>query len=165
MIDTQLKPWIQGVKRLIDASHVVLPNNSIMRLYHHKGLRLGMQVGAAFINVIQHDYCKFIVCMLPEQEYPIHFHRIKDESFFLLYGDLSVVIEEDVHTLARGDIVNVPRRFNHSFTTKKGCVFEEISTAYLQNDSVYEDESIRKMAVSEKVTELPISVLYQEVSV
>jgi len=97
------------------------------------GIENFTETGAVFICVIQHDYCKFIVIMMPGQKYPLHYHRIKDESFFVLYGDLTITIEDNVHVLSKGDILNVPRRFTHSFATKNGCVFEEISTAYLKH--------------------------------
>jgi N-acetylneuraminate synthase len=98
--------------------------------------------------------------MLPGQAYPIHFHRIKDESYFILSGDLIVTVEDETYTLTRGDVLNIPRRFTHSFRTQNGCVFEEISTAYLNNDSVYEDKEIGQSPKSFRTTVLPISVLF-----
>jgi N-acetylneuraminate synthase len=150
------------VRMQIRESHVVLPNKGEVKLYHHSGFENFTSVGAAFINVIQHDYCKFIVVMLPNQTYPLHFHRIKDESYFILSGDLNVVVEEDEHTLLKGDILNVPRRFTHSFKTKNGCVFEEISTAYLDNDSVYDDKRIQQAPKSFRTTVLPIEAILDE---
>jgi hypothetical protein len=72
---------------------------------------------------------------------------------------LTVEVEEKSHTLKRGDIVNIPRRYNHKFYTENGCVFEEISTAYLQNDSVYDDESIKTIGWDIKITEFPLSLV------
>lgn len=155
----QLELIIEKVKSLIRNSHVVLPNEGEVKFYHHKGFDNFLAVGAVFVSVIQHDYCKFIVAMLAGQMYPLHFHRIKDESYFILSGDLIVTLEDETHTLTKGDILNVPRRFTHSFRTQNGCVFEEISTAYLNNDSVYEDKEIGQSPGSFKTTVLPMSVL------
>jgi N-acetylneuraminate synthase len=137
----------------------VLPNEGEVKFYHHKGFDNFSAVGAAFIGVIQHDYCKFIVAMLPGQTYPLHFHRIKDESYFILSGDLTVTVEDETHTLTKGDVLNVPRRYTHSFRTQNGCVFEEISTAYLNNDSIYEDKEIGQSPRSFRITVLPMSAL------
>ena len=140
------------LKELLLTSGVVLPKQGEVKLYHHKGIDRFNEVGAVFISVIQNDYCKFIVAMLGGQSYPVHYHRIKDESYFVLYGDLEVTIEDETSHLERGDVINVPRRFTHSFSTERGCVFEEVSTAYLNNDSVYSDASIRNIGKREKVT-------------
>jgi N-acetylneuraminate synthase len=161
-MNQELLPLIEQVRELVKKSHVVLPKNGEVKLYHHKGFDNFTNTGAVFIGVVVHDYCKFIVIMLPRQSYPLHFHRIKDESYFVLHGDLTVTVEEETHTLGKGEILNVPRRFNHSFYTENGCVFEEISTAYLNNDSVYDEVRLQKTPKHIKNTTLPVSVLEEE---
>lgn len=148
---------LDKIKELLAASRVVLPKEGLVKIYHHKGQDRFTDVGAIFISVIQHDYCKFIVVMLEGQTYPVHYHRIKEETYFILYGDLEVTIEDEAVHLGIGDLINVPRRFTHSFSTEGGCVFEEVSTAYLNNDSVYEDEAVRKILKKDKVTVFTLS--------
>lgn len=155
--------WRERIKELLLASGVVLPKRGEVKVYHHKGPENFKEVGAVFISVIQSDYCKFIVVMIEGQSYPVHYHRIKDESYFMLYGDLEVTIEEETSRLEKGDLISVPRRFTHSFATEHGCVFEEVSTAYLNNDSVYEDESIRKMEKKDKVNVYGIPEFLNEI--
>ena len=155
----KLKPYISSINTLINQSHVVLPKKTEIKLYHHHGVNYFVEVGATFVSVIQHDYCKFVVTMMPGQTYPLHYHRIKDETFFILLGDLTVTIEDETFLLYKGDILNIPRRFMHSFSTKNGCVFEEISTAYLQNDSVYEDNIVSQIPKNARVTMMPIEAL------
>lgn len=150
-------PVLTEIKNLIKESHVVLPKECEAKLYHHNGIENFSSVGAVFINIIQHDYCKFVVIMAKGQAYPVHYHRIKDESYFILHGDLNVTIEEETSRLTKGDLINVPRRFTHSFSTERGCVFEEVSTAYLNNDSVYEDDEIKNVSKEKKLTILPLS--------
>jgi N-acetylneuraminate synthase len=159
---SELSTFLSQLRQLLLKSHIVLPKNGEVKLYHHNGLDNFLSVGALFVSVIQHNYCKFIVAMLGGQSYPLHFHRIKDESYFVLYGDLKVAIEEKVHFLSKGDVINVPRRFTHSFLTRAGCVFEEVSTAYLNNDSIYADPGVQKMPREQKVTILPMSVLIDD---
>lgn len=152
-------PVIEKVKLLLTHSHAVLPKKAQLKLYHHNGINHIDSTGAAFISVIEHDYCKFIVAMIPGQAYPLHYHRIKDESFFILYGELTVKLEDDIYTLTKGDILNIPRRFIHSFSTRNGCVFEEISTVYLQNDSIYEDKIIQETPRNQRSTLFPPEIL------
>ncbi|MCL2499450.1 MAG: cupin domain-containing protein [Defluviitaleaceae bacterium] len=147
---------IEIYKDLLRQAHVIIPKKAEIKLYHHYGAENVRETGALFITVVQHDYCKYIVCMTPGQTYPMHYHRIKDESFYVLHGDLSVVLEDEFHLITPGEILNVPRRFTHGFSTKTGCVFEELSTAYLLNDSVYQDKYIRNISGSDKMTYISI---------
>ncbi|MDR3164041.1 MAG: cupin domain-containing protein [Synergistaceae bacterium] len=157
-----IKSFIDSVKEYLRKSYVVLPKKAEVKLYHHYGIDSIVSTGAAFISVIQHDYCKFIVIMTPGQSYPLHYHRIKDESYFILYGDLKVTIEDGTYFLTKGDIINVPRLFMHGFSTESGCVFEEISTAYLQNDSVYENKEIQYASKSNRSTVFSIEAFVEE---
>jgi len=61
-------------------------------------------------------------------------HKIKEETFQLLYGDLQVEIDGKVFDLKPGDIQTVMRGEKHAFTSRKGAEFEEISTTHVKND-------------------------------
>ena len=80
--------------------------------------------------------------MLPGQENPTHFHKKKEESFIILHGELIVNLENEEHILNPGDILHIPLTHNHSFKTKNGSVFEEISTTHFTDDSYYSDKKI-----------------------
>ena len=49
-------------------------------------------------------------------------------------------------------MMKIERGVPHSFTSKDGCVFEEVSTTHVKNDSYYEDERINKMDLMERKT-------------
>jgi N-acetylneuraminate synthase len=85
-----------------------------------------------------------LAVMFPGQAYPRHYHIHKDESFHILYGDLTVEIAGKEHALRKGDLISINRGISHSFHTQQGVIIEEIATTYLQGDSVYEDEIIAK---------------------
>lgn len=51
-----------------------------------------------------------------------------------------------------GDIVTVQRGKVHSFTSRDGAVFEEISTTHKKEDSFYMDETIAKRDIMERKT-------------
>jgi len=82
--------------------------------------------------------------MLPNQSHPTHSHTQKKESFILVYGDLEVIMDDNKVQLKLGEIITVERGVNHSFSSKNGAVFEEISTQHFINDSLYTDIEIMK---------------------
>ena len=53
-------------------------------------------------------------------------------------------IEGVEHQLSRGSVISVGRGQLHGFTTNDGVIIEEIATTYLEGDSVYEDDAIKK---------------------
>ena len=75
----------------------------------------------------------------------MHSHRIKEETFQLLYGDLEVNIAGKEKTMKPGDIQTVLRGEKHSFTSQTGAIFEEVSTTHVRNDSYYDDPKIARL--------------------
>ena len=65
------------------------------------------QFGAVIISIVNREYCKKLIAVLPGQKHPVHMHKVKEETFQLLYGDLQVEIEGKVFDLKPGDIQTV----------------------------------------------------------
>jgi N-acetylneuraminate synthase len=84
--------------------------------------------------------------MLPNQSHPLHFHKKKDESFFILHGSLTLKLNKKIHKLSEGQIVHIKKNSWHEFKAgNKGCIFDEISTTSYKNDSFYKDKNIKKL--------------------
>lgn len=122
-----------------------IPLRGEKELSHHYGLDNFRQKGAFIVTVVNREYCKKLIALLPGQEHPSHSHNVKDETFQVLWGWMTVQLEQQVHRLEVGDILHVPRAANHSFNAPNGCIFEEISTQSLRGDSRYEDKQISGM--------------------
>ena len=90
------------------------------------------------------EYCKSYVVQLPGQHYPDHYHKIKIETFYVIWGELIVNCEGVTSVLKPAGIRTIQRGESHSFFTETGAVFEELSTTYLNNDSVYSEKSIQR---------------------
>ena len=127
---------------IIKKAHLVLPINSIYEVYHHLGYENYDKEGALFVKAVNKEYCKSYAILLPGQKYPAHYHKIKKETFFALYGDIEIVKEGERFKLNPGEMLNVERLEEHSFSTQNGAAFEELSTAYLRNDSIYLNRDI-----------------------
>ena len=140
----QFKQVLRQVMELIERSHVVIPDEAIVELYHHKGIEKFLNVGAVFIRIVNGEYCKSYVVQLPGQHYPDHYHKIKIETFYVIWGELIVDCEGITSVLKPAGIRTIQRGESHSFFTETGAVFEELSTTYLNNDSVYSEESIQR---------------------
>ncbi|HOO28949.1 MAG TPA: cupin domain-containing protein, partial [Lachnospiraceae bacterium] len=126
-----------------------------VELSHHYGIPHFRQYGAIIINIINREYCKKYIIVLPGQKHPAHAHRVKEETFQVLYGDLIIQIGNgEVKHLKPGDMQTVLRGEYHSFSSTTGAIFEEVSTQHMKSDSYYQDQSINELDPMERKTYL-----------
>ena len=128
---------------MINKENIVLPKNVIAEISHHYGIDNFFKKGAILFHIINQEYCKIVIMMFPNQEYPAHYHNLKDETYFILSGDLTVNYENKKSKLKPGDTITIDKQKIHSFSTENGVVFEEIGTKYIKGDSNYIDQSIK----------------------
>jgi N-acetylneuraminate synthase len=152
-----MRSVIHEARGLLNEAAIMLDDNTEFELSHHYGMERFREVGAVIVNVINREYCKKLVVVLPRQMHPIHSHKVKEETFQLLWGDLHANLNGTTTYLQPGDKVLVERGTWHSFTSEHGAVFEEISTTHVQGDSFYEDEDITALDPMQRKTILKMS--------
>lgn len=143
---------IHDAKGLLFEAGIALGNQFEVELSHHYGLKQFRRTGAIIISIINREYCKKLIVVLPGQQHPMHFHKVKEETFQLLYGDLDCKVDGKVIHMQPGDTQTVLRNAKHAFSSKTGAVFEEISTTHVKGDSYYDDPEIAKMDLMERKT-------------
>lgn len=148
----KLMQCLQESLLVLENARIVFPAEATVNIYHHCGMENFTQIGAVFINIVNRSYCKSYVIMLPGQRYPKHYHKIKVESFYVLYGTLSVKLNDKVYRLSAGEMLNIDRGQDHEFWSETEVVFEEISTLYTSNDSFYANPDISKTSYAQRRT-------------
>ena len=147
-----LKQDIHEIKAILSYAKVALPVEWVTEFSHHYGPELFRTTGATIIETINRHYAKKLIIMLPGQSHPMHYHKIKDEAFITLWGDLEVTIDGDTYQLAPGESAVVPPGTWHSFSSQNGAIFEEVSTTSIAGDSVYKDPDINLLTNDERKT-------------
>ena len=140
-----IKSAIHEVKALLNQARVHLGPEFEVEYSHHEGIENFRKVGTVLINCINREYCKKILVQLPGQVHPEHFHKRKEETFQVLFGELHSNIDGQVRVMRPGDTALVMPGVWHNFWSETGCVFEEVSTTHFNNDSVYRSPAINKM--------------------
>ncbi len=140
------------VKGMLNKARIRIGKDSSIELSHHYGLERFREFGAVIINCINRAYCKKLVIQLPRQKHPYHFHKNKEETFQLLYGDLEVERNGKRINPELGDTILVRPGEWHKFHTLDGAIFEEVSTTHFSDDSFYEDERIARLHRQERKT-------------
>jgi sialic acid synthase SpsE/quercetin dioxygenase-like cupin family protein len=146
---------ISQIKALFNIARIKLPVYFEAEYSHHHGVFNFPNTGTTMITLINRQYAKKYLVQLPNQRHPSHYHKIKEETFHVLYGELKVEIRGITETLKAGDTLTVPPGTWHAFTSKTGCIFEEISTKSIVGDSVYRDDKINAMTNDERKTKVP----------
>jgi quercetin dioxygenase-like cupin family protein len=135
---------VTQLRQILKKKKIALPPYVEVEISHHYGLEKFYQTGAVLIKIINLSYSKMLVVLFPGQAYPRHHHIQKDETYHLLHGDLVVEVEGKETVLKEGDVLSIARGCKHSFRSSRGAIVEEVSTTYIQGDSVYEEGSINQ---------------------
>lgn len=138
----QVLEIVTAVKGLLKAGNVVVPGKSDLEISHHYGLERFKDFGLTMVTVVNREYCKKLLVMLPGQKHPEQYHLKKEETFVVLHGSLTLWLDGEAREAGAGDVITVARGVRHVFSTVDGVVFEEISSNHDKADSYYTDPAI-----------------------
>jgi sialic acid synthase SpsE/mannose-6-phosphate isomerase-like protein (cupin superfamily) len=145
-IDNQTELLTQIRNQIIDfvtESAILFPENQTLEISHHYGLENYHAFGLGMITLVNLDYCKKFLILLSGQKNPAHYHKHKDETFFVLYGNVTVKIDNNNEfMLKEGQTIRIPPNSVHEFWTANGAIIEELSTKHIASDSFYIDNEI-----------------------
>ena len=133
---------VQCINSMIQQAGVVVPGQAELEISHHYGVDRFDEVGATIINLVNRTYCKKLIVVMPGQRHPEHYHKVKEETFLVLYGDITIDLEGASKEYGPGGILVVERGVRHSFRSKRGVIMEEISSTHFKGDSYYTDPEI-----------------------
>ena len=140
------KAWdiVQDVKAFLDESKITYPSSADLEISHHYGIDRFYETGISMITVINREYCKKLIIVLPGQRHPEQYHKQKEETFMILHGKVNLFIDGIKSVLSEGDTFTIFPSYKHSFSSEDGCVIEEVSSTHFPDDSFYTDETINK---------------------
>jgi len=142
----QVLAIVADTKALLKASNVVVPGKSELEISHHYGLDRFREFGLTMVTVVNREYCKKLLVLLPGQTHPEQYHLEKEETFVVLHGRLILWLDGVEREAVAGDVITVARGVKHRFYTQDGVVFEEISSTHNKSDSYYSDPAIAQNA-------------------
>lgn len=133
---------VAHVRRILKESRTVLPGQIDLEISHHYGIDRFYEYGVAMMTYVNREYCKKVIVVLPGQKHPEQFHKVKEETFHLVWGDVTVALDGKERVCKPGDIVLIEREMRHAFASAGGAVIEELSSTHHGEDSYYTDEAI-----------------------
>jgi len=130
---------LSNTRTLVLQSGVTVSRETDIEISHHYGLDNFYETGAVLITLLNREYAKKLVIMKKNQKHPEHLHKLKEETFVVITGQLEVKLEGIDKILNPGDVLVIPRECKHSMFALEDCVFEEISSTNYLDDSFYSD--------------------------
>ena len=130
------------VRQYLRMSGVVVPPKVDLEISHHYGIDRFDEFGLTMMTIVNREYCKKLIVLLPGQKHPEQYHKVKEETFHILYGSAWVNLNGNVRQCQTGEVVVVERGMRHSFGAENGVVIEEISSTHQAEDSFYTDPAI-----------------------
>jgi len=96
-------------------------------------------------NNVEQGYCGKFMFMFAGQTCPMHFHRKKHETFFIVKGKVDMELAGKKYVLKQGDRLIVDQFAKHQFTALEDSLILESSKPDLVDDSIFEDQTINKI--------------------
>lgn len=92
-----------------------------------------------------HLYCGKILDVKKRKKCSIHYHKIKDETFYISKGKIQLDFYPDYPknypdsrkrlVMSRGDIIHIPKGLPHQFLGLEDSEIIEVSTQHFDEDS------------------------------
>ena len=93
-------------------------------------------------NELQAGYCGKYLFVFDGQTCPMHRHKIKTETFFIVKGTVNCTWNGQTRALVEGDTLLLEPWTAHSFTGVGPALVLEISTPCLIDDNYFENPNI-----------------------
>lgn len=140
----QIQTIVEEIRSFLDERKINYPKGKHLEISHHYGLDNFNNTGLSMTTIVNEEYCKKLLFLLPGQAHPEQYHKEKKETFFIVDGSLTLFLNGKKNKLESGDSITIEPGVKHKFESKIGCVIEELSTNHRSSDSYYTDQTINK---------------------
>jgi len=96
-------------------------------------------------NNVEQGYCGKFMFMFAGQTCPMHFHRKKHETFFIVKGKVDMELAGKKYILNQGERLIVDQFAKHQFTALEDSLILESSKPDLVDDSIFDDQKINRI--------------------
>jgi quercetin dioxygenase-like cupin family protein len=111
----------------------------------HFGYSDFARVGETEFNInnnVEQGYCGKFMFLFEGQTCPMHHHRVKHETFFVVKGRIQMELDGRRFVMSQGDTLVVAQNARHEFSALEDSLVLESSKPDLPDDSIFDDPSI-----------------------
>lgn len=72
------------------------------------------------------------------QDFKAHYHNVMEENFFILEGEVDIVVDDTIHTLTAGQLIHIEPKEVHYVVNRSGAPVKMVSTLapYQESDKI-----------------------------
>ena len=131
-------------KNLLNLWGIPLPETDplVLDFGLHDFCRTGL-IESWICNEKKAGYCAKYLFVIKGQSCPVHKHKNKHETFFVLKGSVKMQYNGKNIIMREGDVLPVPEGIKHGFTGNTDCLLLEISKPCVIRDNYFEDKRIK----------------------
>ncbi len=114
----------------------------------HFGFHDFSRIGETEFNInnnVAQGYCGKFMFLFKGQTCPMHHHRVKHETFFIVKGSIEMELGGRTFVMRTGDVAVVDQHVRHRFTAQEDSLVLESSKPDLVEDSIFEDPGINQI--------------------
>lgn len=130
--------------QVLAAWGMVMPECDPLTL--HFGLNDFRRIGEVeywIVNNRTHNYCGKFLFLFEGQRCPLHYHKMKHETFFIAQGTVEMEADGRVFTMQQGETFAMEPGVNHTFAAVGGpALVLEVSLPSIQGDNFFADRRI-----------------------
>jgi mannose-6-phosphate isomerase-like protein (cupin superfamily) len=93
-------------------------------------------------NEVEAGYCGKFLFVFDGQTCPMHHHKTKHETFYIVKGRVQMTFDGFVREMQPGDVLPVPEGKLHSFTGIGPALLLEVSKPCIVDDNYFENPNI-----------------------
>jgi N-acetylneuraminate synthase len=137
---------LQRLNKLAESWGLTIPDVTPYPL--HFGYNDFYRIGETEFDVnnnIEEGYCGKFIFVLKGQTCPMHYHRVKHETFYLVKGRVEMESNSETVAMRQGDIKIMPQNTKHRFTGLEDSLILECSKPDLAEDSIFDDQRINEL--------------------
>lgn len=95
------------------------------------------------VNDTDNNYCGKFLFLFEGQRCPLHYHKIKDETFYIVRGTVAMEADGQPITLHVGDVYKMAPGVKHTFAAEGGAALVlEVSLPSIPRDNIFDDTRI-----------------------
>lgn len=135
---------LERAAHVLDEWGLVMPAGEPLVLHFglHDFERIG-EIEYWIVNDTESGYCGKFLFLFEGQRCPSHRHGSKDETFYIVRGDVEMTVEGETRLLRAGDVLKLAPNREHTFAAVEGpALVLEVSLPSVQGDNFFADTRI-----------------------
>ncbi|MCD6408179.1 cupin domain-containing protein [bacterium] len=135
---------LKRAEKQIEKWGLILPQDFILVLdFGLKDFKNTGHIEYWIVNREKENYCGKFIFMFKGQRCPSHYHKKKDETFFILKGKVEMKYGRKKKIMKMGDTLVMPIKTEHTFLALQNSLILEVSNASVIKDNFFKDKRIK----------------------